>query len=66
MPNGCRHKWNTFDTGGVCPQCPTIWHRTQCLGCFDHHPHLDWYHDDADTDTIASVDEAIEDILSTS
>jgi len=62
-PNGCRHTWNTFDTGGVCPGCSKIWHRTQCLRCFDHYPHYDWYHDDIETDAIVDIDEALEQIL---
>lgn len=42
----CRHLWNTFDTGGVCPACSKIWARTQCHACKGRYPHPDWYHDD--------------------
>ncbi len=39
----CRHVWNTFDTGGVCPQCKKRWKNTQCLSCGKWSPHVDWY-----------------------
>lgn len=44
----CGHSWNTFDTGGRCPQCKKQWNETQCLshwegGCSKWSPHLDWY-----------------------
>jgi hypothetical protein len=29
----CGHSWNTFDTGGVCPECLHQWTETQCLSC---------------------------------
>lgn len=49
----CRHEWNTFDTGGVCPACSKVWELTQCHACHRKYPHPDWYHDDpvADGDT---------------
>ena len=44
----CGHEWNTFDTGGRCPNCKKVWDHTQCLGpdggCNEWSPHLDWYH----------------------
>lgn len=39
----CLHVWNTFDTGGVCPDCGFRWHWTQCLRCHERSPHEDWY-----------------------
>jgi hypothetical protein len=39
----CRHMWNTFDTGGVCPACMKQWTVTQCLACLEMSPHSDWY-----------------------
>jgi len=39
----CGHTWNTFDTGGVCPQCRTVWQKTQCLHCQLWSHHEDWY-----------------------
>src|SRR5579859_7574139 len=26
----CGHRWNTLDTGGVCPSCLKRWTSTQC------------------------------------
>jgi len=42
----CRHRWNTFDTHGVCPACGKNWQDTQCLACHQWSDHEDWYHDD--------------------
>jgi hypothetical protein len=42
----CRHRWNTFDTGGVCPSCLYQWKITQCLRCGAWSPHSDWYAQD--------------------
>ncbi len=39
----CRHVWNTFDTGGVCPACLKQWTETCCLACHKWSPHSDWY-----------------------
>ncbi len=39
----CGHSWNTFDTGGRCPNCKKVWEDTQCLSCKQWSPHLDWY-----------------------
>jgi hypothetical protein len=39
----CSHSWNTFDTGGVCPNCLYRWTNTQCLACQGWSPHSDWY-----------------------
>lgn len=41
----CRCAWNTFDTGGVCPDCGKAWEQTQCLACHRWSPHGDWYHE---------------------
>lgn len=43
---GCGHQWNTFDTGGVCPNCLYQWKETQCLSCNRFSPHSDWYVND--------------------
>ena len=40
---GCHHRWNTFDTAGVCPQCAKHWGETACLRCAAWSPHADWY-----------------------
>ena len=39
----CSHSWNTFDTGGVCPNCFYQWAYTQCLACHGWSLHSDWY-----------------------
>jgi len=39
----CGHSWNTFDTGGVCPECLFQWKSTQCLACGRWSPHSEWY-----------------------
>jgi hypothetical protein len=39
----CRHIWNTFDTGGVCPACLHQWTATCCLSCHGWSAHSDWY-----------------------
>ena len=39
----CNHSWNTFDTGGVCPNCLHRWAYTQCLACHGWSLHSDWY-----------------------
>ena len=39
----CLHSWNTFDTGGVCPNCIYQWAYTQCLACKGWSLHSDWY-----------------------
>lgn len=56
----CGHVWNTFDTGGRCPACQTVWRDTQCLACQKWSKHHDWYHDlppvDALLDEVASTD----------
>ena len=39
----CKHSWNTFDTGGVCPKCLYQWEYTQCLDCHAWSPHSAWY-----------------------
>jgi len=46
----CGFIWNTFETGGKCPQCSKQWEYTQCLGppfasgCRAWSKHIDWYH----------------------
>jgi hypothetical protein len=39
----CGHRWNTFDSGGVCPACLHQWIETQCLSCGRWSPHSHWY-----------------------
>jgi hypothetical protein len=39
----CLHLWNTFDTGGVCPECLKQWMETQCPKCHHWTPHSAWY-----------------------
>lgn len=39
----CGHSWNTFDTGGSCPNCQKAWHKTQCPSCDAWSHHIDWY-----------------------
>ncbi len=40
---GCHHRWNTFDTAGICPSCAKPWNDTACLQCGGWSPHEDWY-----------------------
>ena len=42
----CGCVWNTFDTGGVCPECATRWEETQCLVCHRWSKHRAWYADE--------------------
>lgn len=39
----CRHAWNIFLTGGLCPGCGYQWTVTRCHGCGEISPHADWY-----------------------
>jgi len=39
----CNHVWNTFGTGGKCPECSKVWEDTQCPNCYKWSRHLDWY-----------------------
>jgi hypothetical protein len=39
----CKHVWNTFDTGGICPACLYQWTSTMCPSCLRWSPHSDWY-----------------------
>lgn len=39
----CLYVWNTFDTGGICPNCLKQWADTMCLSCHEWSPHSDWY-----------------------
>ena len=40
----CGHVWNTFDTGGICPQCQYRWRHTGCPTCTAWSRHVNWYH----------------------
>jgi hypothetical protein len=39
----CGHRWNTFDTGGICPGCQYQWRETMCPKCGKWSAHSDWY-----------------------
>ena len=39
----CGHRWNTFETQGICPSCQYQWEVTLCPGCHESSPHADWY-----------------------
>jgi hypothetical protein len=39
----CGHRWNTFDTGGICPGCRYQWKITMCPKCGEWSAHSDWY-----------------------
>jgi serine/threonine protein kinase len=39
----CHHRWNTFDTRGVCPACSYRWEHTVCLSCGQVSLHPSWY-----------------------
>jgi hypothetical protein len=39
----CGHRWNTFDTRGICPSCQYQWEITLCPGCHGSSLHADWY-----------------------
>lgn len=62
----CGHIWNTFDTGGCCPNCKKQWKDTQCIGwrggCNAWSPHIDWYRglDEAIAELLKSIKEASE------
>lgn len=57
----CFHTWNTFDTGGRCPNCRKQWEHTHCPSCQEWSPHLDWYWDldDELEDALAEVEESL-------
>ena len=40
---GCQHRWNTFETAGICPGCAKEWDHTACLRCGGWSLHADWY-----------------------
>jgi hypothetical protein len=39
----CGHRWNTFDTRGLCPACGYQSKETACLQCGEMSPHAAWY-----------------------
>jgi hypothetical protein len=45
---GCHHRWNTFDTAGICPGCAKHWDETACLQCHEWSPHAAWYEHDGE------------------
>ncbi|MHA1230528.1 MAG: hypothetical protein ACTSRP_12690 [Candidatus Helarchaeota archaeon] len=44
--NKCNTIFNTFETGGICPQCGEFFKKTQCLFCGACYPFEDWYEED--------------------
>ena len=36
-------RWNTFETGGLCPVCSYRWTWTTCLACTEWSLHEEWY-----------------------
>ena len=39
----CGYRWDTFETGGICPACLKRWETTECFGCSRSSPHSNWY-----------------------
>lgn len=42
----CGCSWNTFDTGGRCPECGFVYQHTMCLACHRWSKHVAWYTDE--------------------
>jgi DNA-directed RNA polymerase subunit RPC12/RpoP len=40
--NKCDTKFDTFETGGVCPQCSARFEKTTCLDCRHQAPISEW------------------------
>jgi Zn-dependent protease len=40
--NKCATQFDTFETGGVCPQCAARFDKTTCLDCRQSNPLADW------------------------
>lgn len=40
--NKCATQFDTFQTGGVCPQCAATFEKTTCLDCRQSNPIADW------------------------
>jgi Zn-dependent protease len=40
--NKCDTKFDTFETGGVCPQCSARFEKTACLDCHQQAPVAEW------------------------
>ena len=45
--DGCGTRWNTFETGGVCPGCDHRWVWTACQKCHEFSRHADWYEENS-------------------
>ncbi|HJL16810.1 MAG TPA: hypothetical protein RMH99_14195 [Sandaracinaceae bacterium LLY-WYZ-13_1] len=45
----CGCSWNTFDTGGRCPECGFQFRHTMCLECKRWSKHVAWYADEPST-----------------
>lgn len=60
---GCGCVWNTFDTGGVCPDCGKAWEQTQCPACGCWSPHCDWYHESGEDPAREVVKERTPDVV---
>lgn len=56
---GCGCSWNTFDTGGVCPDCGKAWEETVCLACHRWSAHRAWYHEFVTETAEVEVEEEI-------
>jgi hypothetical protein len=41
--SNCRQRFDTFATGGVCPQCGARFDSTMCIYCFERRPLREWY-----------------------
>jgi len=42
-PDGCGAAFDTFATGGKCPQCSAQFPVTWCPACHEGTPHKRWY-----------------------
>jgi len=40
----CGCLFDTFETGGTCPECHEKFEHTQCIMCGQFSPHREWYH----------------------
>jgi|GEM_PF-2094049 len=40
----CGCLFDTFETGGTCPECHEKFEHTQCIMCGKFSPHREWYH----------------------
>jgi hypothetical protein len=40
--SNCRHRFDTFATGGICPNCGLQFPTTVCFECGESHPMQEW------------------------